>query len=224
MKHHNKIIAGAAGLLATGSVWALLAGSPKSAGFQAAATVDVAPGLAALPPQLQRRREQSLRTFLAEHGATDKSVQDAIITHLSERQESRRRVFEANRKLLAALEIDNKQPASETQVSSLAKEYETALDAFNKHRKKAEAGLDANIGFSKSVRLRALLLALGAVGEAPPLLSMWNLAGTTASHAASVGSGSALKTASNPSRHSTSAAKPPLQRPEGNQGTDQKPR
>lgn len=135
-----------------------------------------------LPPALVERRQEQLRSFLTAHDIKDSKVQDALTRYFGQLQKARAEVFTANRVILATLRTPPLpkagtkpvyQPATDAQVQEAVKTFQGAVQNYETKRAEAEKDLAKTLGKEWTPRLRALLLAMGAIGEPSPIVPTW---------------------------------------------------
>jgi hypothetical protein len=117
---------------------------------------------------VQERREQVVRTLLTRAGFADVEIQNAVVEHLSTRDEARRKTQEASRKLLQAFNPQRRganQALTDAQLDALLAEYRAAQEVEQSAIERADKALDAKINYSKNVRLEIALMLLGAIGD-----------------------------------------------------------
>ena len=103
------------------------------------------------------------RTALTRAGITDPATQDSVLAYAADRQKNGGDLRDKFTKLREALTMGS----TDGDVAILLNDYKDAIDDEKASRKKAEAALDAKIGYSKNPRLESALLILGLVGDAP---------------------------------------------------------
>jgi Skp family chaperone for outer membrane proteins len=105
-------------------------------------------------------RLERLPKSLTSLGVTDAKVQDAVVTHLKDVSKTQSAVLEAQIKLRRSLLLkttpEAQLRADSAAVSQAKKDYEAAFQ-------KSLDALDKKINYSKSPRLEAVLLSLGAL-------------------------------------------------------------
>ncbi len=132
----------------------------------------------AMPPALVKRRQEQLRNFLEAHDVKDAKVQDGLDRYFGELQRARVEVLEANRALLKTLHTPfgtktAPEPASDVRVQEAVKTYQDAVKKYGVAREKGEKDLATSLGEEWTPRMRALLVGMGAMGEASPIVPIW---------------------------------------------------
>jgi len=130
------------------------------------------PELAALKAQRQTQRIAALKSFLTAHNVTEEKAQSLIIEQVLAQEEARRQLQEAGRQLFPVMGRQGMPPATEQQTATQIAAYEKAVLIYRDARQKSAEALEKHLAYSKTPRLRALLLALGLIGEAPPVISL----------------------------------------------------
>lgn len=149
-----------------------LAQTTPATGGQAVPNGANQPNLAALKAQRQEQRVAAIKALLEAHNVSDADVQSAVVAQLQEQEEGRRALQEAGRKLLPVLGRKGMPPTTDVQTNSQIEAYEKSVRDFQAQRQKSIQALDEKTGFSKNPHLRALLTAMGLIGDGPPILSM----------------------------------------------------
>lgn len=131
-----------------------------------------------MPPALIKRRQEQLRGFLEAHAVKDPKTQESLTRYFGELQRSRAQVFVANRSLLSTLRTSpgaktDSKPATEAQVQEAVKAYQGAIKNYETARAEGEKELAKSLGEEWTPRMRALLVGMGALGEASPVVPMW---------------------------------------------------
>ena len=135
-----------------------------------------------MPPALIKRRQEQLRRFLEAHAVKDPKTQEALTSYFAELQRSRAQVFVTNRALLSTLrsEPDGKaqaQPdsksATDAKMQEAVKAYQSAIKDYATSRSEGEKDLAKSLGQKWTPRMRALLIGMGAIGEASPIVPIW---------------------------------------------------
>jgi hypothetical protein len=120
------------------------------------------------PEQLQREmlkmKEQLVRSELTRAGFNDPQLQDRVWDFLQEQETARQPVREAATKIYLGIEPKGT-PVTDAEMEALLNGYQAAVEAESARRETALADLDAQISYSKSPRLRAVLTLYGYIGD-----------------------------------------------------------
>lgn len=129
-----------------------------------------------MPPALVERRQEQLRQFLSTHGVKEAKAQEALSSYFGELQRSRAQVIGSNRVLISLLKTpENGKGATDTQIQGALKEYQDAINEYEKVREASAKKLSQNLDKEWTPRLRALLIGMGALGEPSPILPLWGV-------------------------------------------------
>lgn len=122
-------------------------------------------------------REKAMETFLRRQlegiGVTETAQQDATMAYLKEEFEARSKVSQKGGKLAQALRGD---ALTDAQIVGLLNEYQVALEDEKVRRQKAQTKFKAKLDYTKTPKLEAWLVVLGAVGDGQPMM-LGNLGG-----------------------------------------------
>lgn len=116
----------------------------------------------------RRKTEERMRAAMTNLGFSDPALQSALMTYIAQEEEARRPLREQSRKVYQALRSN----VPDAQVLILMSDWRSALEADKARHLQAQAALDAQIGYSKSPRLEAMLLLMGVVGDGPLLMPL----------------------------------------------------
>lgn len=118
--------------------------------------------------QRRRRTEERLRGAMTNLGFSDPALQGAVMTYIAQEEEARRPLRDQSRKVYQAL----RGGVPDAQVLILMSDWRSAVEADKARHLQAQTKLDAQIGYSKSPRLEAMLLLMGVVGDGPLLMPL----------------------------------------------------
>ena len=117
---------------------------------------------AQMQQQMQQRREQGLHQVLTAARFTEAPLQNAIVDFVNQQDTAGQAVQEKARLLGQALRDP---AATDAQVAPLLADFRAAVAAEKARRATALKELDADISYTKSPRLDALLTMLGIIGD-----------------------------------------------------------
>lgn len=119
------------------------------------------------PRQAIKRQARTPQDMMAALGFDDQVLQSAVIEHLRREQEALQPLLQRSIALNDTLRMDS----TNAQVTEALREWRAAVQQDKERRAAAVQALDARIGFSKNVRLAALLRLIGIVGDEASLLN-----------------------------------------------------
>lgn len=147
----------------------------------------------AAPVDTGERQARMVRGFMSSRGIRDSETQEVVVATVAEQTQARQELLQAGRELMHELSAhsgvssssgtsvnsaaapkstatQDKGQGAGDQTAAAVQRYETAVAGYQAQRAKAIASLEAKTGFSKKSRLRGILLLLGVIEDAPPVI------------------------------------------------------
>ena len=111
--------------------------------------------------------ENLFRRQLEGIGVVETAQQDTTLAFLKGEFEARGEVMQKGSKLAQALRGN---ALTEPQIAALLNEYQVALEDEKVRREKAQADFKAKLDYTKTPKLEAWLVVMGAVGDGQPVM------------------------------------------------------
>ena len=105
---------------------------------------------------------QMLQRQLERAGYTDPTMVEAVTTYMTNREAARQPIRDAANALSTALADPN---STDADITKLTDALDTAIDTEKTRTTGAEADLDKQVNFSKTPKLKAVLMLAGVIGD-----------------------------------------------------------
>ena len=116
------------------------------------------------PEQREAAIKRYMKNQIERTGVTDEAQQDAVVEYIQDEMDAREELQEGSRELGAAL---RNQTLSDPQVAGLLNAYLAKVDDDKARRTAAQKKLKETVDMLKAPRLEAMLVLMGAWGDAP---------------------------------------------------------